>query len=264
MKKLKTLFLAATLGIAMLPCFSGEAYTYDMIEVKRTLDNPEESPELKKLLISQNIDINNEEVRKGFESLKASGNDEQLIHFFLDCDIRNVLATCQPAIYEDANVKVFVGYAVVGSHVKKMPSYPENSIRVINASLSNPYINMSKYDFLYTIVGLSINIVNKTNEVMEIDLGKSSATVNNTLVPLYDNKAFVKMKNLLRPRIVAPNDSLSEYITFITTDTKANFKPHFFLLTDTEIMGTYTLVINNKEISFPLSAIFDSSKLSLK
>lgn len=130
--------------------------------------------------------------------------------------------------------------------------------------LSNPAPNnifgnkgwgLGQMNFTAYAAGISINVTNKTNKVMEIDLDKSMISVAG-----YQGRGVrgdvrkIESASVQQaPFVIFPN-ATQELTIYIPTD-----KPR--LITDENLFGNFIFCVNGEYVTFTCDGIIDSSKL---
>lgn len=236
--------LAAALGLSMISCtcsYASSGYVYDMNEARNVLENPKAYPE------TRDFDTRKIDMLKNFNS------DTLFLFSVITKNVTNAI-DYKIMTYEDENVKVSCFPRIGWEYFYGS----DEAIKVVNVKLSGGNVTQS-YEAI--IDGVELCIINKTNTVMEVDFSKSYIAINNKVTPLYDKKQEDLYKHMLIPRKIAPNDSWKE--CFRLKGPLINNNGQKFSA-NTELLGQHTIVINNKEVTFPLSAVVNSLKLGFK
>lgn len=264
MKKILANALMA-LACTVMPYNLCNAHVYDYLLINNALEEPEKYPLLYEY--------------EGVRELINSDIDKLTRHIILS-DIKNALHY-ENNVYEDSNVAIKgelayeaenkVSLSSPGDLNQKLNNFfkissdaaPKNSIRIVNIydKVVQERGRSKSKEEVFRLYGVVLNIKNKTNTVLNIDLSQSSATVNGSQFLIF-NKRNPELSYTSRDYILlAPGDCCNEKIFFKKA---VKFQKRDYLLEDVELLGKYALAINGRTVEFEMSAKVDSSKLNWK
>lgn len=292
MNIIKKTFILAAIGLAIAP-YSCEAYVYDGAEVLRDVNTngfqveSNIDPSMLKIdpaLLEKDPDILNKitnavkvqpnpemlnkidpEAKKIMEASKATHDDS----IYATAKIQDNLTSAidySLGKYEDNKVKIVCRIDYMMKSLDGIANGSNNLVKVVNLRRNGHIEDQRAKEWGFKIHSIRLNFTNKTNEVMEVNLGKSFIGVNNFTIPVNNKMNSTFNKNIMVPKIVLPNDTMEAQLCTdeLPINIKGKATAKYFLSTESELLGDYNLMVDNKEFKFALSAKIDSSKLKWK